>query len=137
MSNSGSENEAEEDFEKGDTETVGDNDNDKDEDGAVGDDEGGDDGDDEEKAERTDSGVPQDSTSTPAVDDQFGTTAIDDVTFDNLTEESAVRDSEPTDEIEDEDLVRVVGRRRKAMAEVHDPSRVRRRKLREYYAGGE
>lgn len=42
-----------------------------------------------------------------------------------------------TNDDEDEGPVRVVGRRRKAMAEVHDPAKVRRRKLREYYAGGD
>ena len=39
---------------------------------------------------------------------------------------------------DDEDgPVRVIGRRRRAMAEVHDPVRVRRRKLREYYSVGQ
>lgn len=41
------------------------------------------------------------------------------------------------DEDDDDGPVRVVGRRRKALAEVHDPVKVRRRKLREYYAGGD
>lgn len=132
MSNSGSENEAVEDFEQGDVESGGDNGNDLD--GAVGDDEGGDEDDDEEKAERIDSRVPQDSNSTPAVNDQIGTADIDDVGFEA---EAAVQDTESrSGDVDDEDAVRVVGRRRKAMAEVHDPSRVRRRKLREYYAGG-
>jgi hypothetical protein len=46
---------------------------------------------------------------------------------------------QPTNDDDDDDdgPVRVVGRRRKALAEVHDPVKVRRRKLREYYAGGD
>ena len=34
---------------------------------------------------------------------------------------------------EDEEMVRVVGRRRKALEELHDPARVRRRRVNEYY----
>ena len=41
------------------------------------------------------------------------------------------------DDDDDEGPVRIIGRRRRAMAEVHDPMRVRRRKLREYYAVGQ
>jgi hypothetical protein len=38
---------------------------------------------------------------------------------------------------DDEANVRVVGRRRRALGELHDPVRVRRRKLNVYYARGE
>ena len=41
------------------------------------------------------------------------------------------------DDDDEEGPVRIIGRRRRAMAEVHDPVRVRRRKLREYYAVGQ
>lgn len=50
----------------------------------------------------------------------------------------ALKQALPRQEDDDEDgPVRIIGRRRRAMAEVHDPVRVRRRKLREYYSVGQ
>ena len=140
MSRSGSEKEAEEDFEEGDGDDDGDGGDQGDRkggndgEGEVGDDEG----DDEEKAENNDSEVLLQLATATATESQRGSKVEEDDVSDAGAEEAAVQESEPgPDEIDDEDAMRVVGRRRKAMAEVHDPSRVRRRKLREYYAGGE
>lgn len=139
MSDSGSEGEAEENFEEnndGDGEGDG-NDEEKDGDDTKFDNENANESDGEGVEEKFSRSELESSPSAWSSGRKDKRRRDQDAQENNRAELDRSGEQTTNDEDDDEGPVRVVGRRRKALAEVHDPVKVRRRKLREYYAGGD